>query len=225
VAPLLVGGSHKFFSKIIIFDLPIFKQLFFWAPFRVGLVRPKGGAKPKERCLMKRSMATTTYKTTLQTDRLTLQPLMNTDALFIKELVNTDGWLKFIGNRNVNNEEDAIAYIQRINANENVVYWTVRPIGSDQNVGIITFIKRDYLDHRDIGFAFLPSSVGKGYAFEAAQKVLQYLVEGDHLDRILATTIPDNISSIKLLHKLGLTFDKEIKVGEETLHLYQARFE
>jgi hypothetical protein len=36
----------------------------------------------------------------------------------------------------------------------------------------------------------------------------------------MATTVPDNLSSIKLLTKLGLHFDKEIEVESEKLRVY-----
>jgi len=33
-------------------------------------------------------------------------------------------------------------------------------------------IKRDYLEHPDIGFAFLPEFTGKGFAFEIADATM-----------------------------------------------------
>jgi [ribosomal protein S5]-alanine N-acetyltransferase len=161
-------------------------------------------------------------KIKLTTDRLLLEPLVENDALFIQELVNTEGWIKFIGNRNVNNQEDAIAYIQKINGNEKLIYWTVKRKETNDSIGIITFIKRDYLEHNDIGFAFLPNFNGKGYAFEAAEKVLNFLKQDNNFATILATTIPENISSINLLKKLGLKFDKAIEIENETLHVYKS---
>jgi [ribosomal protein S5]-alanine N-acetyltransferase len=51
----------------------------------------------------------------IQTDTLLLEILSENDADFIMELLNTEGWIKYIGNRNINSKEDAIAYIQKIN--------------------------------------------------------------------------------------------------------------
>ncbi len=161
-------------------------------------------------------------KTNLNTTRLSLSPLSENDNKFILELVNTDGWLTYIGNRNINNEIDAIAYIQRINANENVIYWTVKLNHNNETIGIITYIKRDYLDHHDIGFAFLPRFHNKGYAFEAAQMILNFLKADKKFTTILATTIPENVSSIQLLKKLGLSFEKEITINDEVLHVYNS---
>ena len=87
---------------------------------------------------------------------------------------------------------------------------------------MVTFIQRDYLEHPDIGFAFLPQFSGNGYAFEATKTVLEALIEQENLSHILATTIPENVRSILLLKKIGLDFEREILVAEETLHVYGA---
>jgi [ribosomal protein S5]-alanine N-acetyltransferase len=167
-------------------------------------------------------MNTENQKIKLVTDRLSIEPLSETDNAFILELVNTDGWIKNIGNRNVNNQIDAIAYILKINENMNVTYWTAKLKTTNEAIGIITFIKLDYLEHNDIGFAFLPNFNNKGYAFEATQEVLLFLAQNNSLTHILATTIPENVSSINLLKKLGLEFDKVIEIENEILHIYKS---
>ena len=159
-------------------------------------------------------------ETSITTDRLLIVPLALTDAKFILELVNSKGWLEFIGDRSVRSEDDALAYIQKINDNPNITYWVARLKDSSTPTGIITFIKRDYLEHHDIGFAFLPLFANKGYACEAAKAVLSEVINNAGHSHILATTMATNFSSIKLLEKLGLDFDKEIEVNDEKLQLY-----
>lgn len=159
--------------------------------------------------------------TNLTTNRLLLATLSEKDSLFILELLNTEGWIRFIGDRNIRTEADAMVYIQKINDNENTTYWSIKLKDTDNAIGIITLIKRDYLEHKDIGFAFLPNFSNKGYAFEAAQRVLYYLTLGNESIQILATTIPENVRSISLLKKLGFQFDKAIQIQNETLHIYK----
>ncbi|MEP7255080.1 MAG: GNAT family N-acetyltransferase [Ferruginibacter sp.] len=159
-------------------------------------------------------------ETSITTNRLLIEPLAITDNTFILELVNSKGWLEFIGDRNVHSEDDAVAYIQKINDNPNVMYWVVRFKDNSTPAGVITFIKRDYLDHHDIGFAFLPAFANNGYAYEASKAVLSEAVKNSAHSYILATTMATNGSSIKLLEKLGLQFDKEIEVNDEKLQLY-----
>ena len=92
----------------------------------------------------------------MSTERLYLESLTFHDNEFILELVNSKGWLKFIGDRNIKSLSDSSTYIQKILDNPNTIYWVVKIKNSKTNIGIITFIKRDYLEHHDIGFAFLP---------------------------------------------------------------------
>lgn len=157
----------------------------------------------------------------IHTSRLKLTPLSGEDAGFIQELVNTEGWLRFIGNRNIHSKVDAEAYIQRILDHPDIQYWVVRPLPEENPAGIITFIKRDYLEHHDIGFAFLPTFSGHGYAQEATEAVLDHLTRVHGLRHILATTLPDNTRSIRLLEKLGLRFQKAIEVNNEALWVYE----
>lgn len=156
----------------------------------------------------------------MNTTRLLLKPLRIDDASFIRELVNTEGWLQYIGDRHVHSDADAMGYIQKILGNKAVKYWVVKLKDDHTPVGVITFIQRDYLVHPDIGFAFLPAHAKKGYAYEASKAVMDKMLREGKCKRILATTIPGNKSSIQLLQKLGLQFEKEIKPENELLHVY-----
>ncbi len=158
--------------------------------------------------------------TIFTTTRLLIEGLSTSDNQFIYELVNTDGWLRFIGDRKIHSPLQATDYIQKILDNPNVCYWVVRLKENLASIGIITLIKRNYLEHHDIGFAFLPAFNGYGYAYEAAAEVLQSTLSNEKFSHILATTIPENASSIKLLGRLGLTFERELEHEHTLLHVY-----
>jgi RimJ/RimL family protein N-acetyltransferase len=154
------------------------------------------------------------------TERLLLNELESTDTAFIVELLNTPGWIQFIGNRNINTLEDADAYIQKVKGNPGILYWVVRLKETMTAVGIISFIKRNYLDFHDIGFAYLPQYNGKGYAYEAAAAVLADKLHGGKHPVILATTRAENTSSIQLLLKLGFVYNRDVLADNEKLLLY-----
>lgn len=156
----------------------------------------------------------------VSSERLHLTELSKTDHNFILELVNSPGWLSFIGDRNVKSGNDALTYIEKIISNPDVQYWTVRLKDEDKPIGIITLIKRQYLDHYDIGFAFLEAFRGNGYPAEATKAVLHALPENLLSDKILAITIEANIRSIKLLEKLNFVFEKTIEVDNKNLRQY-----
>ncbi|HZV70466.1 MAG TPA: GNAT family N-acetyltransferase [Saprospiraceae bacterium] len=162
----------------------------------------------------------------LKTDRLVLRDFDIPDASFIVELLNSKGWLEFIGDRKVRTIEDAEAYL--VNGpiksyRENGFGMCLVSLNSDDTpIGACGLLKRDYLDHPDIGFAFLPEHAGKGYGFESASAILRHEKETLEIDHVLAFSVPFNVASIKLLEKLGFHFEKAFKMPgeEEELFLY-----
>ena len=116
--------------------------------------------------------------------------------------------------------DDADAYVERIMNTENLYYWVARTRADNTPVGVISFLKRHYLDHFDIGFALLPQYQGLGYAHEGARAVLDLAKANPAYETILATTIPENTSSIQLLERLGLTFQKAVEENGEMLWVY-----
>lgn len=58
----------------------------------------------------------------------------------------------------------------------------------------------------DLGYRFMKKFWGKGYATESSLACLGYGFETLKLKRIIAKAMPDNIGSIKVLQKLGMTF-------------------
>lgn len=155
-----------------------------------------------------------------QTQRLTLAALTLDHAAFIQQLLNTPGWLQFIGDRNVRSEAEAYAYINKINENPAITYWTVSLPEEVAPIGVISLIQRDYLDFPDIGFAFLPEFGGKGYAFEAASAILDHLRTDLNYPRLYAAALPDNTASLKLLIKLGFHFERSEEFERREKLLY-----
>ena len=145
--------------------------------------------------------------------RIIISELKADHSAFILELVNSSGWKEFIGERNVHSTEDAKIYIINILANDNIKYHVISIKSKDIPIGIVTFIKRDYLDHHDIGFAFLPEYSGHGYAFEASKHLLDIYKLTHPI--ILATTKTSNKKSIKLLEKLGFLYSHDINQSTE----------
>jgi len=161
----------------------------------------------------------------LETERLTLRLQTTEDADFILELVNDPSWLQFIGDRGVRTVEDAREYIlNSINMYEKsgFCFYLVERKEDNIPLGICGLVKRDALEDVDIGFAFLPTYWGKGYAYEAASAVLAYGLDTLGLKRIVAITTQDNHASAKLLEKVGLKFESLVQLSndEEELRLF-----
>jgi RimJ/RimL family protein N-acetyltransferase len=155
----------------------------------------------------------------LETERLILRRLSTDDAQFVLELLNEPSFLRYIGDRGVRNLEQAVQYIlDRLVASyerNGFGLYLVELKESGIPIGISGLVKRDSLPDADIGFAFLPAYWSKGYAIESAAAVMNHAREDLGLTRIVAITSPDNEASEKLLGKIGLRFERLIKLSED----------
>lgn len=160
----------------------------------------------------------------IETERLIIDTFSVDDAAFVLELLNTPAWLTFIGDRNVRTLDDAKQYILTgpLTSYERFGFgpYVVKLKASELPIGICGLYKRDALPDVDLGFAFLPAYAGKGYGYEAASTVLTYAKTVLRLTRMTGITKPTNQSSIRLLEKLGMRFEKKIIFvadGQESL--------
>jgi len=166
----------------------------------------------------------------LETERLVLRRMRIEDAAFMLALLNSEGWLKYIGDRNVKNLQEAENYLREkvlIGSSINGLgMLLVEQKEEEKAIGICGLVERDGLEAHDIGFAFLSEFSGKGYALESAQPVLKFAKDQLKLPKVLAITIKENVKSIQLLEKLGLAYVKTIRLpnDEEDLLLYEIQF-
>ena len=151
----------------------------------------------------------------LETKRLLLRPITVDDAPFILTLLNEPSFLRYIGDKQVRNLDDARQYI----LNGPVASYERHGFGlllvelrdSHTPIGMCGLLKRDELPDPDIGFALLPDFWSKGFAFEAAAAVL----EDARLPRVVAITSLDNESSMNLLKRLGFRFERLTKLTDQ----------
>jgi RimJ/RimL family protein N-acetyltransferase len=156
----------------------------------------------------------------LETGRLILRRLTVEDAPFMLGLLNEPSWLRFIGDRGVRTLEDARNYIAKgpVDMYERLgfgLFATALKEDESAPIGICGLVKRDGLEDVDIGFAFLPKFWGKGYACEAASAVMAYAKSVVGLERIVAITAVDNESAARLLEKIGLRFEKMVRLSDD----------
>ena len=157
--------------------------------------------------------------TVLETERLSLRLISVDDAEFILALLNEPSFLRYIGDKQVRNLEDARQYI----LNGPIASYERHGLGlllaelkgSQTPIGMCGLLKRDELPQPDLGFALVPDFWNKGLAFEAATAVLQDARDRLRLERILAITSLDNDASIKLLERLGFNFERVIRLAPD----------
>ncbi|HEY8996141.1 MAG TPA: GNAT family N-acetyltransferase [Lacunisphaera sp.] len=150
----------------------------------------------------------------LETERLLVREFTPEDAPFILELLNEPAFIRFIADKGVRDLAGAGRYLRNgpfaSYARHGFGLWQVALKDGGIPVGMCGLLRRDTLEHPDLGFAFLARHTGKGYAFEAASAALVHARSVLKLGPILALTAAENPSSIKLLGKLGFRFERMI---------------
>ena len=159
----------------------------------------------------------------LQTERLKIELAQVEDKHFFFKLLNSPHWIQYIGDRGIKTEQDAENYIKnsliKNYADKGLGLYKMVEKASSLPIGICGFVKRDYLDSVDIGFAVLPEFEGKGYTYEAAKAVLEYGKTQLGLTTVYGITTPDNQASRHLLEKLGLQFISTRTANEKNQEL------
>jgi len=150
-----------------------------------------------------------------ETKRLVISEFTINDASFYLDLVNTPNWIKYIGDRGIHSIEDAKKRIEEsvlssYVENEYGAYKLQLKDSNLKTIGSCGLYKRDYLDHADIGFAMIPEYENKGFGYESSIEILKLAENDFKQEKVFAITLPTNKPSIKLLEKLGLSYEKTI---------------
>jgi RimJ/RimL family protein N-acetyltransferase len=155
----------------------------------------------------------------VETPRLRIRELTVDDAEFIFGLVNEPSFLENIGDKGVRNLEDARKFILEgpwaSHREQGYGQFLVELKESGDPVGVCGLLYREALEVSDIGCAFKPRYWRRGYAFEAACAVMEYGRSTLGIDKIVGLTSEKNIASIKALEKLGMSFERLVKMSED----------
>lgn len=156
----------------------------------------------------------------LTTARLHLRWLTPADAAFMLRIWNDPAFVRYVGDRGLRTEDDArqallagpLALYERYGYGPYLL--SLQLTGSP--AGICGLFRREGLADADLGFALLPGYCGLGYAREAADAVLTHARNDLGLTRLTAIVAPDNSPSRSLISKLGLSFERMLRVpGDE----------
>ncbi|HWK34714.1 GNAT family N-acetyltransferase [Sphingomonas sp.] len=143
----------------------------------------------------------------IETDRLILRHLTVDDAPFLHALLTDADFLAQIGDRGVHTLADARRAIpERYVASYDTHgfgMFAVVERGGAEPIGMAGLVARDWLDHVDLGYAFLPAGRGKGYALEAARAVLDW-AGARGIAPVAAIVKPRNARSVAILGRLGM---------------------
>ncbi len=157
----------------------------------------------------------------LQTDRLVLRPLVETDLDLGLELLTDPAVMKYVGGACTRARVmEQMPVVTRRCAGGAIGIWCVIERATEQKLGTSVLlplpIETDDTDwdlvvgdelpdgEIEIGYILRPSAWGRGYATEAAARLLKFAFEATPLQEIVATTDTGNTASQRVLEKCGL---------------------
>ena len=169
----------------------------------------------------------TEHITPTNTQRLRFRRAELSDTDFMFRLLTEPSWKKFIGDNGIKLPHDAQVYLSEkfIPAYaDGLGFWIVEVLATRQAIGICGLVKRSFLQHIDLGFAFLQDHWGVGYALEASQSVIEYASQLLMTEVLWAITVVENAASIKLLRRLGFDYLNDIsKPTGEIVSVYELK--
>lgn len=143
----------------------------------------------------------------IETERTLMRELIKEDAEDFYNLNLDKEVLKFTGDQSFKSIEAARDFL--INYDQYRKYGVGRLAVLDKNLLFLGWCGLRYDENRmeyDIGFRFYKNYWNRGFATETAKKCLEYYFEKFKMPKIVGKAMQDNIASIKVLEKIGMTF-------------------
>ena len=148
---------------------------------------------------------------TLQTKRLTLRRLMVSDAFDMYEYAKNSEVTKYLTWDSHPDPAHTREYLQYLGTHYNVgdfFDWGVILEQEDKMIGTCGFTRFDYNNNcGEVGYVINPAYRGREIAPEALMKVMEFGFERLGLNRIEAKFMEGNQASMRVMEKVGMTFE------------------
>jgi len=156
----------------------------------------------------------------LETDRLYLREMTITDAENAYLLNLDPDVIKYTGDEPFESVDNAKMFLANYDHYKKYDFgrWAVINKTNDEFLGWCGLKYAPKLDEYDIGFRFFKKHWNKGYATESAEACINLGFSKYKMTEIVGRAMKENLGSIRVLEKIGLTylksFDFEGQEGE-----------
>jgi ribosomal-protein-alanine N-acetyltransferase len=164
---------------------------------------------------------------TIETQRLIIRPFDLRDTDSLHEILGQEEVTRYLPEDVMSLEEvkRTVAWLTECyqkNTPDHIVKLTLAVVWKEDlrligwcGLGPLEFNPKD----TEIYYGLQKEYWGKGIATEAAKAMLRYAFDNIKLDKIVAVTHPDNIASVKIIEKMGMSYRKRID-GLRTEHSF-----
>ena len=164
-------------------------------------------------------------KIILQSERLLFREFTTDDAQLIYTLNSDPEVIKYVHEEPITDLNTALSNITNRILPQYTQYgygrWAVYLKNTNEFIGWCGLKYRPERKETDLGYRFLRSTWGKGYATEAATASLKYGFEELQLLSISAMVHIENLASLKVLEKCGMQFSKFEQIDGCPVKTYQ----
>ena len=156
-----------------------------------------------------------------ETERLVLKTWSFDDIPQFCALATDPDIMRFIGPGTAWPDERSAFWIGKqvgLQSGHGFCMWAVAEKGSEEFVGCVGLqpMPEDTgLDEVEIGWWVATAHWGKGFATEAARFAHDFAFEQAKLPRIVARAYAANVASIRIMEKLGMTYDRPFGDGPQ----------
>ncbi|MDE2815714.1 MAG: GNAT family N-acetyltransferase [Chloroflexota bacterium] len=147
-----------------------------------------------------------------ETKRLTLRKCTPEDLAFFEEMLGDAETMRFFGQGKPLSSAEAEAWLDSCIRHCQRHGWgpgmLVRKVdGAVVGLGVLTYMQHDPTSEEgDLIFVVRKSHWGQGYATEFARAATAYMLKHTTIKRVIATAMPENRASNRVLVKAGLRF-------------------
>ncbi|AQS38339.1 acetyltransferase, ribosomal protein N-acetylase [Shewanella psychrophila] len=99
--------------------------------------------------------------------------------------------------------------------------WAVVLKETSEVIGFCGFKNDSRINAVDIGYRFHPVHWGRGYATESNQACIEYAKQHLDLDQVFGDAVAENLSSINVLLKLGMSYISQYQEDGFTVNRYE----
>ncbi|WP_035445414.1 GNAT family N-acetyltransferase [Atopococcus tabaci] len=142
-----------------------------------------------------------------ETKRCSIHAFKESDSAEVKKLYLNHEVRKYLGG--IRKEEAVEAVLDdMLHSSEDSYYWVVREKHTDYFIGLISIDPHHDGTYVEISYQFLPDWWGRGYATETVGFILRVAFTELNLSKVIAETQTANVSSRKLLERLGMKLER-----------------
>ena len=150
----------------------------------------------------------------IETARLLLQPFVEEDLATLCKLRSDPEVARFIGGVEYSRPEKIGERFRYYLEHQQQYGFAVSRVALKETGEIIGWAGLQHLDKTEeieVGYGFDKPHWGRGYATEAAMAWLHYGFTVLGLARIVAVAVPENVNSRRVLERLGLRYEKNVR--------------